>query len=463
MANQINDSQLLKIDPVRIPGWVSPIQHPQNPHGGVPLVLVANGFIRILVDPWTSQSLEDSAQLLLNESQTIVATQIIGPTELNQQFSMSFSASFLRDGINLLRLRVARITQPMPETSEPLRVLFHTPRPGGEIAGGGDNPNLLETLPADVIAKGIDAARAAQGVDVTLRYVYMRAGDVITVDLDGRNLQHTVTEAQAAVGQVVITLTTNDFWQDNARFALCFRVTDLLGNSSGPQAIWSATTYVDVHIRRPVLDLLAPKVLEARDDNGSVLNFVRDFYAAQYAIVEVKYTGSAPRQSVKVYWIGRNTTYASEVQIVTAVGQTLQFRIPREEVVDTVGSGAEVAYTVRLPDTTEDRPSKPLNITITGQRHHLPEPTLNTAKDNLRTYYPTLDGTYKVRISLTVETIRYDSEEFFITQPSSYTDVAVPSSWIPPNRGKPGLFNYTLKKTNTPDPIIFSWYLRVTL
>ncbi|PMQ12684.1 hypothetical protein PseAD21_06960 [Pseudomonas sp. AD21] len=463
MANQNNDSQLLKIDPVKIPGWVSPIEHPQNADGGVPLVLVAGGLIRILVDPWTNQSLEDSAQLLLNESQTIVATQIIGPTQLNQPFSMSFAASLLRDGINLLRLRVARITQPMPETSEPLRVLFHTPRPGGEIAGGGDNPNLLKALPADVITEGIDAARAAQGVAARLSYVYMRAGDVITVDLDGRNIQHTVTEAQAAVGQVVITLTTNDFWQDNARFALRFRVTDLLGNSSGPQAIWSATTYVDVHIRRPVLDLLAPTVLEARDANGTVLNFVRDFYAAQYATVEVKYTGSAPRQSVKVYWIGRNTTYASEVQIVTAVGQTLQFRIPREEVVDTVGSSAKVYYTVRLPDTTEDRPSKPLNITITGQRHHLPEPTLNAAKDNLRTYYPTLDGTYKVRISLTVETIRYDSEEFFITQPSSYTDVVVPSSWIPPNRGKPGLFNYTLRKTGTGEPIIFSWYLRVTL
>ncbi|WP_025110037.1 hypothetical protein [Pseudomonas sp. H1h] len=462
MASQNNDSQLLTIDPVLVPGWVSPIQHPLNPHGGIPLALVTNGLIRVLVDPWINQSLDDSAQLLLNESQTIIAAQTIRQTELNQRFSMSFDASLLRDGINLLFLRVTRIAQPMPETSLPLRVLFHTPRPGGEIAGGGNNPNLLMTLPADVIANGIDAARAAQGVDVTLRYVYMRAGDVITVDLDGRNNQHPVTEAQAAAGQVVITLNTNDFWQDNARFALRFRVTDLLGNSSGPQAIWSATTLVDVHIRQPVLDLLAPTVLEAREANGTVLNFVQDFYDAQYATVEVNYTGSAPGQSVKVYWKGRNSTYVSEIQTVTAVGQTLQFRLPREEVVDTVGSGAEVSYTVRLPGTTVDLPSRALNITITRQKHHLPEPTLNAAKDNLRAYYPTLDGAYKIRISLTVGATRYDSEEFDITQPS-YTNVAVPSNWITPNKGKLGLFNYTLRKTGAGEPIIFSWYLRVTL
>jgi hypothetical protein len=272
-----------------------------------------------------------------------------------------------------------------------------------------------------------------------------------------------VTAAEVAAGRVVIRLTTSDFWQDNPQFALRFGVTDQLGNRSGPEAFWSPTTYIDVHIRKPVLDLIAPKVLEARDSNGTVLNFVRDFYDAQYATVEVKYTGSAPQQSVKVYWIGRNSTYGSEIQTVTAVGQTLQFRVPREEVVDTVGSGASVHYTVRLPDSSEDLPSQRLGINIAAQKYRLGEPTLNAAKDNLRATYPALDGAYKVRISLTVGTTRYDSTEIDIAPGSPYTNVAVASSWITPNRGKTGLFNFTLKKTGTAEPIIFSWYLRVVL
>ncbi|WP_256588560.1 hypothetical protein [Pseudomonas sp. HMWF021] len=464
MTTRITNSQERKIFPVHIPGWLTPIEHPQKPDGGIPLVLVmADGMIKTLVDPWLNMSLNDSAKILLNESLTVVATQVIGQNELNKQFYMYFSAAFLRDGINLLRLEVKRNEQTMPETSEPLMVLYHTPRPGGEVAGDGDNRNLLKTLPADVIANGIDAIRATQGVDVLFRYVYMRAGDVITVDLDGRNIKHTVTPAQASGGQVVIRLTADDFWQDNPRFALRYRVTDLLHNSSGPQAIWSATTYIDVYIRKPVLDLTAPRVLEARESNGTVLNFVRDFYEAKYATVEVEYTGSAPRQSVKVYWIGRNATYGSEAQIVTAVGQTLRFRVPREEVVDTVGSSASVYYTVQLPDSSEDRKSQVLGLAITAQKFRLGEPTLSASKDNLRSYYPTLDGPYKVRISLTVGTTRYDSAEFAITPGSSYTDVPVPSSWITPNKGKTGLFNYTLKRTGTAEPILFSWYLRLTL
>ncbi|WLH38113.1 hypothetical protein PSH79_12750 [Pseudomonas sp. FP2196] len=461
MTQHIDDETTLQIDRVNIPGCIWTVEHPENPHCGVPLSLISDGHIQLVIDPWDTQSAYDFADVLLNNSNSSAAHKTIQPGEENQRFDLQLPADLLNEGINQLRLRVKRISG-NEETSEPLVVLYHTPRPAGEITGTGDNPNLLMTLPADVIANGIDADRAAIGVDITLSYVYMREHDVITLDCDGRNISHKVTAAQVTARRVVLTLTTANFWQDNPKFALRFRVVDQLGNSSGPQAIWSKTTLVDVHIRKTELDLLAPKVLEAKDANGTVLNFGRDFYSAQHATVEVNYTGSDIGQSVKVYWLGRNNTYDSEVQTVTSAGQTLQFHVPRLEVVDTLSSGAEVSYTVRLPGTDENIPSRDLDLTVTGQKHHLPEPTLNTAKNNLRVYYPTLEAAYKVRISLTVGTNRYDSAEFDITQPS-YTNVSVPSSWITPNIGKQGLFNYTLKRTGTNEPIIFSWYLRVTL
>ncbi|PQP04064.1 MULTISPECIES: hypothetical protein [Pseudomonas] len=451
----------LDINKVFIPGWVTPVIHPGNPEGGVPLSLIVNQLLSILVDPWLNMSSFDSADLLVNGSTTATANKIIQPGEENKRFTMKLPEASLRNGINELKLRVTRVSQD-PETSLSLVVLFNTPGPGGVVPGSGDNLNLFMTLPADVIAKGVDAARAAQGVDVTLSYVYMRERDVIRLDCDGQDVLHTVTAAEAVAGRVVLTLFARDFWQDNPRFALRFQVKDLLGNPSGPQAVWSQTTYIDVHVQKPLLDLIKPEVLEAKVSNGTVIDFERDFYEAKHATVKVAYTGSNRGQTVKAYWVGRATTYGSEIQTVSYAGEKLTFLIPRHEVLDCIGTKAEVRYTVRLPGDTLDQPSKDLNLTVTSQKHHLPAPTLNAGKDNLRVYYPTLEAPYKVRISLLVGSTRYDSVEYNITQPT-YTNVPVPPAWVSNNKGKEGLFNYTLHRTGTAEPIIFSWILRVIL
>ncbi|MDT9678783.1 hypothetical protein F6R97_30315 [Pseudomonas sp. JV414] len=458
MSSQ-EDVGVLNIDKVIITGLTIPVIHPDpDVTGGLALSLIVNSVVKVLIDPWLNQSADDRAELLINEEPTAVATKTINPGEENKRFTMDLPAAFLRNGINRIRLRVTRVSQE-PETSADLVVLYHTPRPGGEVVGSGDNPNLLMTLPADVIDKGVDAARAAQGVDVTLSYVHMREHDKITLDCDGHLVLHTVTAAQAAADTVVLKLFADDFWQDNQEFALKFRVVDQIGNSSGPLAIWSSTTVIDVHIRKPVLDLLPPKVLEAKDSNGTVLNFVRDFYEAQFATVEVNYIGSAPGQTVKVYWLGRNSTYGSEIQTVAVAGETLRFLVPRLEVVDCIGKEARIWYTVRLPNTTQDRPSRELNITVTPQSLSLGEPTLNADKTNLRTPYPSLVGQYSVRMAFFgVNT--YYGPEVPITQ-ASYTNHSVPRAWLDENRGKTVMFNFTLRKTGAGEPIIFSWCLRL--
>jgi hypothetical protein len=450
------------IYPVIIPGWIRPITHPDSPDCGVPLSLLVNRHLPIVVDPWQEMSKYDSAELLLNGSDTPAARKTIQPGEEDKTFTMDLPDAFLNDGVNALVLRVLRYSQSTPESSKPLKALVHRPRPGGDVPGSGDNPSLTMTLPADVIANGVDATRAAQGVDITLRYTYMRAQDVITLDLDSRPRTHTVSATEAAAGSVTLKLLAADFWQDNPRFAIRFRVVDLLGNSTGPQAIWSATTSLDVHVRKPVLDLFKPKVEEAKEGGGAILNFVKDFYYSDYATVKVAYTGSVKGHTVKVYWRGRATTYPTPIQTVQYAGETLTFLVPRSEVIDCTGSKAEIVYTVEIPGDPNTYESDDLDLSITAQKHHLAQPTLNGAKTNLRVYYPLLEAPYSVRISLQVDTNRYNSDEFPITQPS-YTDVPVPPTWISSNKGKSGLFNFTLKRTGTAEPIIFSWYLRVTL
>lgn len=459
MTSQPLDSEIVKIDPVIIVGMVA-VDHPAA-HGGVPLRLLNNGLLPLLVEPWTQQEAYDDARILLGTSDTPVMNKTILPGEENASFTLNLPGALLSDGINQTRLSVLRVGQTIPETSLPLNVLFHRPQPGGEVSTPGDNPNLTLGLPADVIANGVDAAAANRGVILTVRYPYMREKDVITLDRDSQELSRPVSAAEAAAGSVDIILRTADFWQDNPRFALRFRVTDLLGNSSGPQAIWSRTTYIDVHIRQPTLDLIKPKVLEARELNGQRLNFENDFYDAQFANVEVDYVGSAPGQTVKLYWIGRNATWGSEPQTVSFAGQTLRFQVPRNEVVDCIGTGAEVSYTVRLPGGTTDIPSKDLDLTVTPQKHMLREPTLDASKTNLRAYHPPLFTPHKARMALFGVTTRY-GEEIPMTAGTSQTDLAVPSAWIAENRGKPIMINWTLRETGTNAPIIFSWFLRLT-
>lgn len=450
------------IAPVLIPGWVTPIQHPDNPHGGLPLSLAVNGEVRLLVDPWLNQNAFDTAGILLEDSQVPVVPHTIQPGEENQRFTMGLPEGMLRNGVNRIRLQVTRIAQ-TPVESLGLKLLYNRPRPAGEIAQSGDNPNLVMTLPDDVL-NGIDAVRAAVGVDVTLRYIHMRERDVITLDCDGQTKSHTVTAAQATAGAVVLKLFTNDFWQDNPRFALRFRAMDQLGNSSGPQAVWSAATLVDVHIRKqPELDLPAPKVLEAKEHNGKQLNFVRDFYDAAFATVEVSYTGSDTGQTVQVKWLGRNYTYRTAVQTVARPGQILRFQIPRLEVIDNAGAGhAEVTYTVRLRGTTVEIPSRDLDLTVTGQKYLLGEPSLNSDNTNLRAYYPALiDGSYTVRMALHGVVVRY-GEEVLIKDPD-YTNLPIPAAWILENRGREVIFNYTLNRTGASEPLVFSWCRRVRL
>lgn len=459
MTSQPLDSEIVQIDPVIILGMVS-VEHPAAPHGGVPLRLLINGSLPLLVEPWTSQAPFDDARILLGTSDIPVMNKTIMPGEENVSFTLNLPGALLNNGINQIRLSVLRVGQSIPETSQPLNILFHRPQPGGEVSAPGDNPNLTLGLPADVIANGVDAAAANQGVILTVRYPYMRDKDVITLDRDSQEMPRPVSAAEAAAGSVDIILRTADFWQDNPRFALRYRVTDLLGNSSGPQAIWSRTTYIDVHIRQPTLDLTKPKVLEARELNGQRLNFENDFYDAQFANVEVNYIGSAPGQTVKLYWLGRSSTWGSEPQTVSVAGQTLRFQVPRNEVVDCIGTGAEVSYTVRLPGTATDIPSKDLDLTVTPQKYTLREPTLDGSKTNLRAYHPALFTAHKARLALFGVTTRY-GEEIPMTAGTTQTDLAVPPAWIAENRGKPIMINWTLRETGTNAPIIFSWFLRL--
>ncbi|WP_192564829.1 hypothetical protein [Pseudomonas gozinkensis] len=451
--------------PAKVVGGVlNPTYYPDltlNVHFGIPLALftVPGDWLRLLIDPWDQQTVNDSGWLIINKG-TPLFMKTIQTGEEGKAFYYDVPKALFSDGPNTLVVRATNTIQPGGTDSIDLVTLVHIPRAGGEVVGSGPNPNLTLT----VSPTSVGPTEAAKGVDVTMRYTYMRTGDVVTLDLDGRFKTHRVTAADVQLGYVQIKLFAQDLWQDNKQFAIRFRAETSLGDSSGPLAIWSKATEIDVHVKQPDLDLLKPKVLEARLSNGTVMDFNAHFYDKEHATVEVEYKGSAPRQKVRVYCIGRAETYGSTTQEISSAGQKLTFLIPRRVIVDSIANKIQFSYTVILPDTVIERPSNDLDVHITRQMHLCGVPTINAARDNLRLYAPNpLEAPYTVRISLTIDgQTRLDSNEIPYVQ-GAYMDFRIPTGWVSNNRGKTAYFNYTIRRTNSTDPIIFSPYLKVQL
>jgi len=445
-----------KIYPMMIPGMHPPVTYPQAHDGGIPLSLYDDKprGLGCVIDPWDNMDLHDTVRIYVNNSSSPNVThEITDRTQLGQRQELDIPKGLLREGVNTLHYSVSRISDPStPEWPDrPLNVLYFSPRPGAP-----DQGSVRLDLPPDVIGQPIDAQRAARGVITGFNYSYKRAGDRIHCRLGTVSIDRTVLPGEAGPGTPVVTttLTTSHFTAatDNPRTPIYYDVVDLLNNRSPT----SATTYLDVRLQTSPLILHAPKMLEAKELNGTRLNFVKDFYEAPSATITVDYTGSATGQMVKVYVKGRVTTYSTDIQTISHAGQTLTFTLPRAEVIDACPGKLGCSYTVRLPGTTENLPSDELDVTVTGQKYILQGPT--RVGTNIRAYYPTLDGQYTVRVRLLGITTR-DSDEIDVTQPE-YTNVGIPQMWLTENRGRSVMWNYNMKKKGATEPLIFSWYLR---
>lgn len=453
MEKPSNVPGILELYRPTIPGLVSPVQPPSLAHGGVSIrvaELQNPRGMQCVIEPWPDDdsaalATYDQVDLHVNNDNLPVDGKTIQPGEENDRVVLYVPVGTLRNGVNQLQYKVTRVSGNNDE-SVPMDVLFYRPGPSA----------LRLVLPSDVVKDGISAERAARGVVCECHYSTPHAFDTVRLTANSATDSHPVTAGQAS--PILITLDLDFFRRarDNPAAPFYFTATDQLGNRE-----LSPTVHIDIHLDRVVLDLRPPVVLEAKEASGTRLNFQKDFYEAPFATVTVNYTGSALGQTVKLYAVGRANTYGSETQTIQTTGQTLTFRVPRLEVVDSIGSLITFYYTVRLPGTSDDKESQSLGVNVTAQPLHLPEPTLNAGRNNARVYYPTLMGEYRARLRLYGVAIR-DSAEIYINQPS-YTDIPIPSTWLTENMNKDVIFNYTLRKTGAGELIMFSWCLRVRL
>lgn len=310
-------NELFELYPVIIPGWVSPVKPDGIAHGGIPKALYDGQPLGLecLIDPWTelkrkswTMAVDDRADLYANDDPTPVAGKTVALGEENQRMRLHVPHGRLIQGINRLYYKVTRPSGNV-ESSRNLLVLYHLRTPD----------NLALVIPPDVIATGVDAARAALGVEFGFTWSNRRAYDRIRFQLGDKTISWEVPDAPAPVIQKLFTDTFQEVG-DNPTTEADFVVTDQLGNPAH-----SPTKHLDIHLAvavivptlTNVLDTSGNEVPETGTTTSTTLKLVGAASKGQQ--VEI-YDGSGPSAAPKGKATADATTGLWELTITVAAG-----------------------------------------------------------------------------------------------------------------------------------------------
>jgi DNA-binding beta-propeller fold protein YncE len=250
-------NELFVLYPLIIQGWVSPVKPADIAHGGIPKALYDGNpqGLECLVDPWTelqmrswTMSVDDRVDVYVNDDPTPVTGRTVAPGEETQRIRLYIPHGRLIQGVNRLHYKVTRPGGNV-EPSRNLLVLYHLRTP--------DSLDLV--IPPDVITNGVDAARAALGVEFGFTWSNRRAYDRIRFQLGDETIQWEVPDAPAPVVQKLF-IDTFQKVGDNPSTSADFVVFDQLGNSAQ-----SPTKRLDIHLAAVVPVPTLTNVQDAND------------------------------------------------------------------------------------------------------------------------------------------------------------------------------------------------------
>lgn len=209
----------------------------------------------------------------------------------------------------------------------------------------------------------------------------------------------------------------------------------------------------------PEVGALAPRVPEASAFNGTKL-LISDFYDRQTVTVRVPpYRGIAPGQTVGAKWAG-TVVYNTEIKTVGSVG-SIDFAIPRMEVIDNIGRTVLVTFSVKRGSNAPIETSARLDLQVEAQPFDLPAPTIDAAHTLVSFGFPQIQpGVHYVSMRWSGVTVRDTS-----LQPVSHAGVqtfAVPSAWVAENVGRTVLVTVAVGNISG-GRYMFSRVLRVRL
>jgi hypothetical protein len=221
--------EVLKLVPVFIPGWVTPVKPSGLAHGGVPRRLFTGTpeSVRCVVDPWTelinrgvaALAEYDSVALFINDEATPVDSHTVEPGEENKRVALYAPKSKFVNGINTLHYVVERLGG-NKEKSAILSVLYHLHA----------HANLKLIIPSEVIASGITPELAQKGVTFEMRYTTKEPFDQVILKLGNATFTLDVADPSAPVSKTLYTADFKNFV--DGEIIANFEVTDQLGQFS---------------------------------------------------------------------------------------------------------------------------------------------------------------------------------------------------------------------------------------
>lgn len=338
-------NELFVLYPLIIQGWVSPVKPDGSAHGGIPKALYDDQpkGLECLVDPWTelqvrswTMAADDRVDLYVNDDPTPATGKTVESGQEQLRVRLYLPHGYLNQGVNRLHYKVTRVGGNV-EPSRDLLVLYNLRTP----------ESLDLVIPPDVLKNGVDAARAAQGVEFGFTWSNRRNYDRIEFLLGDTTLRFNAADLPAPVTQKLFT----DAFQkagDNTSAVLEFFAVDQLGNRSK-----SPEKRLDIHLSR--LTLLPPTVRGQTSNN---------FSPTQPEIrVLVPQGPLLPSDKLSVIWTGATAvtagSYASPQRLVSA---GLEIAVPRSVLAYSLGKTVTVTYVIERDGVSTTSPALPLNI-----------------------------------------------------------------------------------------------------
>lgn len=308
-------------------------------------------------------------------------------------------------------------------------------------------PDILEDNAAHVV----DIANLTK-VTVRVPDYGMVAGDTVRVRWQGVRQRDTNIKTVGHAPQF-IDFDIPILWaQENLDKAV--KVTYSYGRGNDPLII-SPPQPITITDSQSGLDLKSPIVPAAVEQgHPGELDFSRLPDNADL-IMRVDYDGMATGQTIRGQWTGR-VRYTTDVKTVTHIGP-MNFIIPRDEVIDSIGSTVSVNYSVVLTPGGTLLPSKILTLRVLPQPLDLVAPTINATNTTVSVAY----GASLTSHTIVVRWAGVVEHRTSIQNPPSnggITRFTIPSAWVTENRGKQVLINYSVGVGGS--PLIFSQLLR---
>jgi hypothetical protein len=211
----------------------------------------------------------------------------------------------------------------------------------------------------------------------------------------------------------------------------------------------------NINIADDSLNLVAPH-FRAATSAGPDREEINYYAHAGDGYVEVPDYGMKTGDTVRVSWVGRRVTSNSELQTVGNPAALQPFKISMYEIIDCIGVNAAISYTVVRSPNTVPFQSLSLSLSVFGHSGVVEAPTINSPdNNNLRIQFREDYYSAQVRfIGLT--TVESSIREFH----GNDLNFPIDAAWSSSNRGRPVLFNWSLKRFGN-DNIYYSQVLRV--